>query len=42
MKIYSGLVKSDADLKMIPDLAESWEGSPDGKTFTFHLKSGVK
>jgi peptide/nickel transport system substrate-binding protein len=42
MKIYSGLVKSDEDLKMIADLAESWEVSPDGKTFTFHLRSGVK
>ena len=25
-----------------PDLAESWEGTPDGTEFTFHLKQGVK
>jgi peptide/nickel transport system substrate-binding protein len=42
IKIYSGLVKSDDDLQMVPDLAESWEMSPDGKTYTFHLKKGVK
>lgn len=42
MKIYSGLIKSDKNLQMVPDLAESWTVSPDGKTYTFNLKKGVK
>ncbi|MER3450597.1 MAG: peptide ABC transporter substrate-binding protein, partial [Chloroflexota bacterium] len=28
--------------KLIPDLAERWEVSPDGKVYTFQLKRGVK
>ncbi|OPY51433.1 MAG: putative ABC transporter periplasmic-binding protein [Methanosaeta sp. PtaU1.Bin060] len=42
IKIFSGLLKSDERLEMVPDLAESWEISPDGKTYTFHLRDGVK
>jgi peptide/nickel transport system substrate-binding protein len=42
IKVYSGLLKSDDDLQMEPDLAESWTVSPDGKTYTFNLRKNVK
>jgi peptide/nickel transport system substrate-binding protein len=28
--------------EIVPDIAESWEQSADGLTWTFHLKSGIK
>jgi oligopeptide transport system substrate-binding protein len=42
MQIFSGLVCLDHELKVVPDIAKSWEKSPDGKTYTFHLRQGVK
>lgn len=42
MHIYSGLVKSDAELKPSPDIAERWTVSDDGKTYTFFLRKDVK
>jgi ABC-type oligopeptide transport system substrate-binding subunit len=38
--IYSGLVKSDINLNVVPDQA-TWDVSPDNKVYTFHLKSGI-
>ena len=40
--VYSGLVKYDKDLKVVGDLAESWDISEDGLVFTFHLRKNVK
>jgi peptide/nickel transport system substrate-binding protein len=40
--VYSRLAYFDADLNLIPDLAERWEASPDQKIWTFHLRKGVK
>jgi oligopeptide transport system substrate-binding protein len=42
IQIFSGLVKLDDDLNIVADIAESWEKSLDGKTYTFHLRQGVK
>ena len=38
----SGLVMLDADGQAQPDLAESWDISEDGLTYTFHIRDGVK
>ncbi len=35
--VYSGLVRTDKNLNIIPDQA-TWQISPDGKTYTFKLK----
>jgi oligopeptide transport system substrate-binding protein len=40
--LYAGLVRFDADLKIVPDLAESWTVSDDGLTYTFKLRNGIK
>lgn len=37
VEIFSGLIRLDQDLKIQPDLAESWDVSADGKTYTFRL-----
>jgi ABC-type transport system substrate-binding protein len=36
--IFSRLIRFDADYNLIPDLAESFEISPDASEFTFHLR----
>ncbi len=48
MPVYNNLVVYDQNVaqnsmdSIVPDLAESWAWSPDGKTLTFKLKQGVK
>ena len=39
--VFDGLTRFTPDAKLVPSLAERWEISPDGKTYTFHLRSGV-
>ncbi|HOY66712.1 MAG TPA: ABC transporter substrate-binding protein [Candidatus Ozemobacteraceae bacterium] len=41
-KIYSGLVRYDENMKLVGDLAESWEAQSDGLAFVFKLRPGVK
>ena len=41
-QIYSGLVTYDKDLKLIPELAESWTFSPDCRNLTFRLRKNVR
>ncbi|MEK7341714.1 MAG: ABC transporter substrate-binding protein, partial [Candidatus Binatota bacterium] len=39
--IINGLVKYDKDVKLVGDLAESWEVSQGGLQITFKLRRGV-
>lgn len=42
VEIYSGLVGFDKDLKLVPDLAEKWDVSNGGKTYTFAIRKDAK
>ena len=42
MDAYEGLVNFGPGGGIIPGAAESWEASEDGKTYTFHLREGLK
>ena len=39
---FEGLVRIDGNNEVIPGLAEKWEISPDGKTYTFNLRKDLK
>lgn len=40
--VYNRLVDLDGNMDVVPELAESWSASPDGKVWTFKLVQGVK
>lgn len=42
VEIFSGLVRIDKNLQIQPDLAERWDVSPDGKTYTFHINKNAQ
>ena len=42
VEVFGGLVTIDPDLNIIPDLAESWDISDDGRVYTFHLRPEAK
>lgn len=41
-KIFSGLVRLNDDLEIIPDIADRWIISKDGKKYRFFIKRGIK
>ena len=40
--LFNGLTRMRADLSIEPELAEKWEYTEDLKSWTFHLRHGVK
>jgi oligopeptide transport system substrate-binding protein len=41
-RVFSGLVSFDTELNLVPELAESWDVSPDGTVYTFHLRPNAR
>jgi|GEM_PF-29727 len=41
-EIFSGLVTIDPNLQVVPDIAQRWTVSQDGKTYTFYLRREVR
>lgn len=40
--LFNGLVGIDKKQQIVPELAESWDASPDGLTYTFRLRKDVR
>jgi oligopeptide transport system substrate-binding protein len=41
VEIFGGLVTLDLNLEVQGDIADSWDVSPDGLVYTFHIRDGV-
>ena len=41
-QLRNGLTEVDSDGSLIPELAESWEASPDAAVWTFKIRQGVE
>ncbi len=42
VEIFSGLVTLNEKLEVVPDIAQSWDVSPDGRVYTFKLRQDAK
>jgi len=42
MQIFTGLVRLNGEMEVAPDIAERWQKSQDGRTYTFYLRREVK
>ncbi|MBN2482566.1 MAG: hypothetical protein JXD21_00010 [Candidatus Omnitrophica bacterium] len=40
--IFNRMVRLNSQGEIEPDIAESWDVSPDGLVYTFHLRKGIK
>jgi len=41
IQIFSGLVRFDENLEIVPDIAQDWDVSDDGRTYTFYLRDNA-
>jgi ABC-type transport system substrate-binding protein len=41
-EVFGGLVTINPEIEIVPDLAEDWDISPNGKVFTFRLRQDAK
>jgi len=41
MQLFGGLVRLDDNLEPVPDIAQRWRVSDDGRTYTFYLRQDV-
>ncbi len=41
VEVFGGLVTIDKNLSIVPDIAEGWDISEDGRTYTFHIRNDV-
>ncbi len=41
MQVFSGLITLDENLEPAPDIAQRWDISEDGRTYTFYLRDNV-
>jgi peptide/nickel transport system substrate-binding protein len=42
MMMYETLIGFDDQMQIVPRLAERWDVGPDGVTWTFHLREGIR
>ena len=42
VEVFGGLVTIGPDLNVVEDLAQRYDVSPDGRTYTFHLRDGIR
>ena len=42
VEIYSGLVALNTDLQLVPDIADRWEISDNGRVYTFHIRDNAR
>ena len=42
VEVFGGLVTIEPDLRIVPDLAETWDIINGGTTYVFHLRKGGK